>query len=79
MAGRRYALRQIDAIALMTCIGVSRAYVLGVNLTQLLTREDVFWDFAGKGKLGYDQIPGSFGVWPEQIADFLALAGDARW
>ena len=47
------------------------------DLTQLLTKEDVFWDFAGKGKLHYDEIPASFGVWPEQIADFLALAGDA--
>ncbi|MBT8067610.1 MAG: exodeoxyribonuclease IX [Gammaproteobacteria bacterium] len=47
------------------------------DLTQLLTREDVFWDFSGKGKLRYDEIPESFGVWPEQIADFLALAGDA--
>ena len=47
------------------------------DLTQLLTREDVFWDFAGKGKLHYDHIPENFGVWPEQIADFLALAGDA--
>ncbi len=47
------------------------------DLTQLLTKDDVFWDIAGKGKLRYEQIPGSFGVWPEQIADFLALAGDA--
>lgn len=47
------------------------------DLTQLLSRKDVFWDFAGKGKLHYDEIPDSFGVWPEQIADFLALAGDA--
>ena len=47
------------------------------DLTQLLREEDVFWDFAGKGKLGYDDIPESFGVRPEQIADFLALAGDA--
>jgi len=47
------------------------------DLTQLLGKDDVFWDFAGKGKLGYDEIPASFGVWPEQIADFLALAGDA--
>ena len=47
------------------------------DLTQLLGTEDVFWDFAGKGKLRYDEIPGSFGVRPEQIADFLALAGDA--
>ncbi len=47
------------------------------DLAQLLGKEDVFWDFAGKGKLHYDEIPTSFGVWPEQIADFLALAGDA--
>ncbi len=47
------------------------------DLTQLLGKEDVFWDFAGKGKLRYEEIPDSFGVWPEQIADFLALAGDA--
>ncbi len=47
------------------------------DLTQLLTRDDVFWDFAGKGKLGYDHILDVFGVRPEQIADFLALAGDS--
>jgi 5'-3' exonuclease len=47
------------------------------DLTQLLRGDDVFWDFAGKGKLGYEEIEGSFGVRPEQIADFLALAGDA--
>jgi 5'-3' exonuclease len=47
------------------------------DLAQLMTPEDVFWDFAGKGKIGYDQVPEVFGVRPEQIADFLALAGDA--
>ena len=47
------------------------------DLAQLVTREDVFWDFAGKGMVRYDQIPDHFGVWPEQIADFLALAGDS--
>lgn len=47
------------------------------DLAQLLTKDDVFWDFAGKGKLSYNDIPDVFGVWPEQIADFLALAGDA--
>ena len=47
------------------------------DLTQLLKQEDVFWDFSGKGKLRYEEIIDSFGVWPEQIADFLALAGDA--
>jgi 5'-3' exonuclease len=47
------------------------------DLAQLVSRNDVFWDFAGKGQLSYEQIPGVFGVWPEQIADFLALAGDS--
>jgi len=47
------------------------------DLAQLVSREDVFWDFAGRGKMTYDEIPGHFGVWPEQIADFLALAGDS--
>jgi DNA polymerase-1 len=47
------------------------------DLAQLLTKDDIFWDFAGKGKIHYDDVPGVFGVWPEQIADFLALAGDA--
>jgi 5'-3' exonuclease len=47
------------------------------DLAQLVTRDDVFWDFSGRGKILYDQIPGVFGVWPEQIADFLALAGDS--
>jgi len=47
------------------------------DLAQLLTPDDIFWDFAGRGKIGYDRIPEVFGVWPEQIADFLALAGDS--
>ena len=47
------------------------------DLAQLIEKNDVFWDFAGKGKINYDGIPEHFGVWPEQVADFLALAGDA--
>ncbi len=47
------------------------------DLTQLLGKDDVFWDYSGKGKLHYEEIEASFGVVPEQIADFLALAGDA--
>lgn len=47
------------------------------DLAQLVGPDDVFWDFAGKGRLTYDQIAGVFGVCPEQIADFLALAGDS--
>jgi 5'-3' exonuclease len=47
------------------------------DLAQLLAKDDIFWDFAGRGKIKYDDVPDVFGVWPEQIADFLALAGDA--
>jgi 5'-3' exonuclease len=47
------------------------------DLAQLLSKKDVLWDFAGRGKIDYDRVPEVFGVWPEQIADFLALAGDA--
>ena len=46
------------------------------DLAQLLAKDDVFWDFAGKGKIAYERVPEVWGVWPEQIADFLALAGD---
>jgi 5'-3' exonuclease len=47
------------------------------DLAQLIGRNDVFWDFAGRGKISYEGIPDYFGVRPEQVADFLALAGDA--
>ena len=47
------------------------------DLAQLVGPRDVFWDFAGKGRLTYEQIAGVFGVRPECIADFLALAGDS--
>ena len=47
------------------------------DLAQLVSKADVFWDFSGRGQLRYEQIPDVFGVWPEQIADFLALTGDA--
>jgi len=47
------------------------------DLAQLVGKDDVFWDFSGRGKVRYDQIRSVFGVHPEQIADFLALAGDA--
>ncbi len=47
------------------------------DLAQLVGEDDVYWDFAGKGKISYADIAEFFGVPPEQIADFLALAGDS--
>ena len=48
------------------------------DLARLLDKDDVFWDFSGKGRITYSQVPQFFfGMRPEQIADFLALAGDS--
>ena len=47
------------------------------DLAQLVGEDDVYWDFAGRGKISYGSIAEFFGVPPEQIADFLALAGDS--
>ena len=47
------------------------------DLAQLIRHGDQFWDFAGGVRLDYGQIPARFGVYPERIADYLALTGDA--
>ncbi len=47
------------------------------DLAQLLTADDIFWDYASQRRIAYRDVPEAFGVWPEQIADFLALAGDS--
>jgi DNA polymerase-1 len=47
------------------------------DLAQLVRHGDVWWDFSRNQKLGVAQVQQKFGVTPEQIADYLALAGDA--
>jgi 5'-3' exonuclease len=47
------------------------------DLAQVLRRGDAFWDFAGRRRIEYEQVAEVFGVRAEQIADFLALAGDS--
>ncbi|MSQ97833.1 MAG: exodeoxyribonuclease IX [Xanthomonadales bacterium] len=47
------------------------------DLAQLVRPGDHWWDFSRNEKLGAAQIVQKFGVTPEQIADYLALAGDA--
>jgi 5'-3' exonuclease len=47
------------------------------DLAQLLRQGDTFWDYVVDRKIGYDEIPEAFGVRPEQIVDYLALAGDS--
>ena len=47
------------------------------DLTQLVEKNDTWWDFTRNQKLSHAKIKDKFGVFPEQIADFLALTGDA--
>ncbi|MEM9301392.1 MAG: 5'-3' exonuclease H3TH domain-containing protein [Pseudomonadota bacterium] len=48
------------------------------DLAQLLVDEgDELWDFARQRRLGAAAVEERFGVRPDQIADYLALTGDA--
>ncbi|MEM1080973.1 MAG: 5'-3' exonuclease H3TH domain-containing protein [Pseudomonadota bacterium] len=47
------------------------------DLTQLVGDGDHWWDFARRVKLDPDGVLDKFGVRPDQIADYLALAGDS--
>jgi 5'-3' exonuclease len=46
------------------------------DLAQLIDSGDTFWDYARDKRLDPKQIKKHYGVYPEQIADQLALAGD---
>ena len=47
------------------------------DLAQLITNQDTWWDFSRNQKLSRAKIKDKFGVFPEQIADYLALTGDS--
>jgi len=47
------------------------------DLAQLVGANDHWWDFSRNQKLNAKQLTEKFGVMPEQMADFLALTGDA--
>ena len=47
------------------------------DLAQVLQQGDVLWDYPSGRRTTYDQVPDVYGVCAEQIADFLALTGDA--
>ena len=47
------------------------------DLAQLIERGDEFWDYMAEERFGYAEIAPRFGVYPERMADFLALTGDA--
>ncbi|RPH98074.1 MAG: exodeoxyribonuclease IX [Lysobacterales bacterium] len=47
------------------------------DLAQLIGESDHWWDFSRNQKLNAAQLTEKFGVTPRQMADFLALTGDA--
>ena len=47
------------------------------DLAQLLSGEDIWWDFARDNKLNVDGVKDKFGVPPSAIQDYLGLCGDA--
>jgi DNA polymerase-1 len=47
------------------------------DLAQLIGDGDCWWDFSRNQKLGTAQLLQKFGVLPKQMADYLALTGDA--
>ena len=47
------------------------------DLAQLVGADDAWWDFSRNQRLDAQQLTDKFGVAPHQIADYLALTGDA--
>jgi len=47
------------------------------DLAQLVGEGDHWWDFSRNQKLNARQLTQKFGVMPQQMADYLALTGDA--
>lgn len=48
------------------------------DLSQLVIAErDRIWDFGKNGMLNREGVKEKLGVWPEQVADYLALVGDS--
>ncbi|MEB4592621.1 5'-3' exonuclease H3TH domain-containing protein [Candidatus Thiothrix sp. Deng01] len=47
------------------------------DLAQLVGEHDIWWDYGKRKPLPPGGVKKEFGVWPQQIPDQLALAGDA--
>lgn len=47
------------------------------DLSQVIHKGDLWWDYSRNRKLDAQGVYDLFGVWPRQITDFLALVGDA--
>jgi len=47
------------------------------DLSQLVSGQDVVWDFGKKDQQNREAVKEKLDVWPEQVADYLALVGDS--
>lgn len=47
------------------------------DLAQIVGEQDVWWNFPKNNQLSAQGVHDRFGVWPDQIADYLALVGDS--
>lgn len=56
-----------------------RTFIISADkdLAQLITENDRWWDYGKSDPIDCEQIYKKFGVYPDQIADYLALAGDS--
>lgn len=71
-----------DLIGTLAELWRARGYPICVvtsdkDLAQLVGENDHWWDFSRNQKLNARQLTDKFGVMPEQMADYLALTGDA--
>ncbi len=47
------------------------------DLAQLIQGDEIWWDFSRRNQLDRNGVKDKFGVFPEQIADYLAITGDS--
>lgn len=71
-----------DLIGTLADYWRERGYAIHVvtgdkDLAQLLAEGDTWWDFARNTRLGPEGVFEKFGVYPQQIPDYLALTGDS--
>ncbi len=79
-ADDRYEADDLIASLAKHCRRNKKAYCVvsgDKDLAQLVGENDSWWDFARRRRLDQDGVFDHFGVRPEQIAEFLALTGDA--
>jgi DNA polymerase-1 len=76
----RYEADDLIASLAAHCRTAGRPYCVVTgdkDLAQLVGKQDQWWDFARRRRLDAAGVLEHFGVHPHQIADYLALTGDA--